>query len=146
MLVQTVKKWIWLDGDIGRRVQVQLNGTNYIAEVSPQYEGRGEYSYDWYLELWPMDYVDPNSEMDFDMLLTQPIKIPTRYRTDANGNEAPVARELDAYANAYLSQLKLCATCNLFFLPGSLTESLQVSNEIAFCSRNHHDMWESANA
>lgn len=141
MLVYTLKKWIWLDGDIGRRSQVKLGDIYCIAEMSPQYLGRGNYTDNWFLELWPMDYINPNSDFDFDMLLTQPIEIPTRYRKNANGDNVPFARELDTYANAFIAQLRKCATCDLYFLP-DYNESWQTPDAIAFCSRNHHDMWE----
>jgi hypothetical protein len=145
MATKALTKWLWLDGDIGRRKVMELDGTDVVIELAPKYLGRGAYSYEWYLEIWPMEYLNPNSDMNFDLLIVDKLRIDPQYQINANGDETPIASHLDQTADALLSNIRKCTTCDLFFhVSDSTPEPWQVTETTAFCCRNHHDMWEAA--
>lgn len=144
MTTKPLTRWTWLDGDIGRRKVIEINGIHAVAECEPKYLGRGQYSDNWYLTLWPMDYINPNSDLNFDALTTKSIEIQTPYRTSADGNFEPIASLLDELANGIISNLKQCATCSQFFVCDSTGLQLKIGDN-EFCSVNCHNMMESAN-
>ncbi len=135
-------EWKWFDGDIGRYKTIEYRNQPVVIELAPLYMGRGAYTEEWYMFLW--EAKDHSSE-DFvgdDGLLANFIPIDIMYVTDENGNEIPVAADLDAKADYILEHMKVCTTCNRYCYVDS--GNYVMSNNNIFCCANHLAMWESA--
>ena len=144
MTAKTLERWTWCDGDIGRRKVMEFRGENVVLDVAPKYVGRGAYTDDWYLEIWPMSFIDPENEGDYESLTAMPIKVEPKIRKNKNGDYAPIASDLDAKCEHILENLKVCTTCDRYFYVAN-PAPWQVSETNSFCDRSHHDMWEAAN-
>lgn len=116
--------WNWLDGDIGRYKHIDINNAQCVVELAPKYKGRGQYSVEWYLQMYPLA---ETADKDFDgggNIINQDIPILAEYITNENGDEHPDPEELDAKADFIISQLKLCNLCKSYFFSDDPEEEI----------------------
>ena len=136
-------EWKWLDGDIGRRKEMELRGEQVVIDLSPLYLERGRWSEEWYMEIYLSEKFQSQEFDGSGNLLTHSMPIDVLYVVNENGDDCPDSSDLDKKADYILEHLNVCSTCDKYFYE-PMPETWQITETHKFCSHNHHNMWEVA--